>query len=191
MSHTEEIKLALQNTARLENINGVWMPIYPEAKHENIAKIPFDATDDFPITYPQYKDYIQPKHSICTDSAEELKEIAHEYNKIKPNILNMIAMESDIEHESQHAEIIRLLGGLAIYNFGLVSNYSLNYSGVILSATAFNLTTNKIGVALINAYPKRPSSLDMLGVHKLGYNDIDEVDIIATSYGLPKMLSKS
>lgn len=188
MKYAEAIESAINNAALLEQQNGVWIPSY--ASEPVVASsIPVEGNHNYPITFPSRDEFTQPAHYVTADTADELRQVVLEYEKIANTSINPLVLDRELQHEQQHGEITRQLGGASLYAMKILENKEHGVSGWMLAHIAFDVTTTKIGAALLHAYPETPSNSDIAQINMLGYENLDEVSRIASEYGLPELLS--
>jgi hypothetical protein len=186
--YTDRIYEALDKAAPMELINGSWKLIEPQESHDlNLSGLK-QAPDDHPI----YLDINPARLPFCVPAStpEELAIILDEYLVINQEELSAEDRVLEIQHETEHGEAARLLGAKA-------SNYALELHksrdgtqlGWRLVHYPRGLKTMKIGLAVLNAYPREPVAEDLAQIRSLGYRDIPEVAELAKRYSLPIPLS--
>lgn len=189
MKYAEAIESAINNAAPLEQQSGVWVAsnIFEPVAASNI---PAEGKHDYPVIFPSKDEFIQPAHYVTADTADELRKVVLGYGKIANTSINPLVLDRELRHEQQHGEITRQLGGTSLYAMKILENKEYNVSGWMLAHIAFDVTTTKIGAALLHAYPEMPSNSDIAQLNMLGYENLDEVSRIASEYGLPELLSR-
>ena len=189
MKYAEAIESAINNAAPLEQQNGIWVA---SNISEPIAapSVPVEGRHGYPVTFPSRDELVQPAHYVTADTADELRQVVLEYGKIANTPINPLVLDRELKHEQQHGEITRKLGGTSLYAMKILENQEYNVSGWMLAHIAFDVTTTKIGAALMSAYPEVPSNGDIAQLNRLGYENLDEVSRIASEYGLPELLSR-
>ena len=80
-----------------------------------------------------------------------------------------------VRHEGQHYRAAAYLGATNA-RFGIRMQKTQQAGLAVQPYTAIhNLNTTKLGVALISAYPVKPSNGDALDINQYGYSGIDEL----------------
>lgn len=186
MKYAESIEAALENSGTIEMVDGEWIPAFQEAELDMLPNI--EADDKSPFVFPAPDSFKMLPHIVYTDSADRLRQIVEEFFFITGVFLRTSPDEA-IVHEIQHAEVTKNLGGSSLFGLAVYSSSDKNINGYNLVQVPVNLSTTKIGAAVIGAFPEEPSANDIYLIQSMGYESVDKVGEVASKYNLPLPLS--
>jgi hypothetical protein len=176
----------IASAAPIEQINGQWIPASPSKR---IGTVPYEGGHDTPVVYPsRYEIGLEP-NALYADALPELDELVTSFTSHVELALDREEFDNTLKHEGQHADIIRQLGGSVVFSLRLFANKEAGRTFWIPTSDIYDLTTTKIGYALILTYPEEPSATDNHLIRQLGYRDVRHVGDVAAASGLPGPLS--
>ena len=191
LPYEEAITSALAHPAPLVWQDGAWVVGDAPPPRVIATQIPASGRHDYPVDYPSREEVklMQGPHEVVVDSLPDLRGAVMAYGHIAHVPINSVRLNDGLQHEGEHDEVTGLLGGTSLYALRVLANGDLSVMGWQLTHLPADLHTNKVGRALLAAYPNEPSPEDMDIIRSLGYKSIGRVGRVAAWHGLPLPLS--
>jgi hypothetical protein len=179
---------AIENAGPMRFANGVWELVGTEEAGLDLPSLK-NASDSYQVDIGV--DPVKlPPYCITASSAQELADILDAYLAINHEHLSAAERTQEIQHEAEHGQAAMLLGAKSTtYYLEIHKSEDGDRLGWRLAHCSQGLVTTKLGLAILNVYPREPSDGDLRQLKLLGYPSIAQVAKLAAHHSLPIPLS--